>query len=187
MLKFQQAVARTSAALATGLYVITSAILAAMVVLLFLQVTLRYGMMISLPWTEEIARFLLVWFSLLASCVAAHLGQHFAFVFLVSGLPPSVRAIVVAIVLLANVLVVGTLTVYCYHYLSNLQGLYSTATGIDMRLPYASLPVSYALLTFMFAAEFIDTILGSLTGHRFSRWQHLLGAQPVPPTAVEQA
>jgi TRAP-type transport system small permease protein len=49
-----------------------------LVLVVFSQVLLRYLTYQPLAWTEELARYLFIWLSLLGAAVAVRRGQHFA-------------------------------------------------------------------------------------------------------------
>ena len=59
-----------------GLKVFTGTLLAAMVVVILLQVTFRYALNLSLAWTEEVGRYLFVWICLFGASLAYRYGQH---------------------------------------------------------------------------------------------------------------
>lgn len=56
--------------------VLLVAMLAVMVVLIFVQVVSRYVFNSSLTWTEELARYMFVWLSWIGISLAAREGQH---------------------------------------------------------------------------------------------------------------
>src|SRR6266545_2303760 len=83
---FVRAVIRIQALVATSvrildhsLFAVACALLVFLVVALFLQVLFRYVIEAPLAWTEEGARFGLVWLSMLSAAIAAREGQHFVF------------------------------------------------------------------------------------------------------------
>jgi uncharacterized RDD family membrane protein YckC len=66
-------------------------ILSGMAVVVFLQVIFRYLLNLPLFWTEEFARYSLVWASLLGSAVAVKRGQHIAVTIFMDRLPKALR------------------------------------------------------------------------------------------------
>jgi TRAP-type C4-dicarboxylate transport system permease small subunit len=56
--------------------IITIAMVLVMTVLVIMQVLLRYVFSSSLSWTEEIARYLMIWVSFLAAGLALRKGLH---------------------------------------------------------------------------------------------------------------
>jgi len=59
------------------------AILVAIVSVTFAQVVFRYALQVSLTWSEELARFLLMWLAALSSAYAFKIRSHFALRFVV--------------------------------------------------------------------------------------------------------
>jgi TRAP-type C4-dicarboxylate transport system permease small subunit len=63
-----------------------------MVILVFFQVIFRYVVEMPLAWTEEMARYLLVWSTYLGACIAFHEGTHINATLFVDLLPQRIRA-----------------------------------------------------------------------------------------------
>ncbi|MCF4113171.1 MULTISPECIES: TRAP transporter small permease [Dethiosulfovibrio] len=126
--------------------VLISFLLTFMVVVVFLQVVFRFIIHSSLPWSEEAARYLLIWISFLGATVGVKRGAHVgveAVVNLFGGRKR--RAIsVVAYVLEAAFFVF--LVLYGYRILSIVFCQSSPAMEISMAVPYSSLPVSSAIM-----------------------------------------
>ncbi|MDP1601632.1 MAG: TRAP transporter small permease subunit, partial [Legionella sp.] len=68
-----------------------------MCVVVLMGVFTRYVLNDALPWTEEAARFALLWMSWLGGGLAVRKGAHIAAEFLIDRLPPHVRAVIVFI------------------------------------------------------------------------------------------
>jgi TRAP-type C4-dicarboxylate transport system permease small subunit len=64
---------------------------AVMTVLVIIQVLLRYIFFYSLSWSEEVARYLMIWVSFLASALAVQKGLHIGMESLIIRLSPAVR------------------------------------------------------------------------------------------------
>jgi TRAP-type C4-dicarboxylate transport system permease small subunit len=63
------------------------------VVVVFVQVIARYILKVSLPWTEEIARFAFIWLIFLANAMAERQKEHFRVSYFVEQAPRRVRYI----------------------------------------------------------------------------------------------
>jgi TRAP-type C4-dicarboxylate transport system permease small subunit len=63
-----------------------------MAILVFFQVVFRYVVEMPLAWTEEAARYLLVWSTYLGACIAFHEGTHINATLFVDLLPHRIRA-----------------------------------------------------------------------------------------------
>ena len=67
------------------------ALLAVMVVVVFLQVVFRFVIRSSLPWSEEMARYLMVWIVFLGASIGIKRKSHIGVDALVSLLPETIR------------------------------------------------------------------------------------------------
>jgi len=76
------------------------ATMAAMVVVVSLQVLLRYAFNTSLDWAEDVARLLFVWSIFLAIPLGVKQGAHIGIELLVVQLPPTVRTCLVRLMAL---------------------------------------------------------------------------------------
>jgi TRAP-type C4-dicarboxylate transport system permease small subunit len=64
---------------------------AVMTVLVIIQVLLRYIFFYSLSWSEEVARYLMIWVSFLAAALAVQKGLHIGMESLIIRLSPAMR------------------------------------------------------------------------------------------------
>lgn len=121
-------------------------LLALMVVIVFANVVSRYYLHISLAWSEEIARFMLVWLVFLGSFLAYIHDEHLGLDILVKTFPPLLRKIVA---IGANLLVIFALyAVMEGGYLmmvANFDWL-SAAAEIPQGYIYAIIPISCGLM-----------------------------------------
>jgi TRAP-type C4-dicarboxylate transport system permease small subunit len=123
-------------------------IISAMAVDVFLEVVFRYVLLLPLFWTEEFARYCLVWSSLLAAGIAVKRGQHIAVVFVVERFPKRIRAMaalggdIFVATMLAVILWGGIyLVLLTRHQLS-------PAMRLPMSLPYMAIPTGSAIMLF---------------------------------------
>jgi TRAP-type transport system small permease protein len=123
---------------------ITILALFAMVVTTLIGVIDRFIIGFGLPWPEELARFLLIWTSLLAAALAAKHQAHFRLTFLYDHLGRTWPFIVDAVTVAALLFVAwqGILLVEIFHFQT------SPALGIQMSFVYAAVPVSMILMSF---------------------------------------
>lgn len=82
-----------------------------MVVVVSLQVLLRYAFNTSLDWAEDVARLLFVWSIFLAVPLGVKQGSHIAIELLTLRLPPPTRTFFVRVMALACA---ALMTVVCY-------------------------------------------------------------------------
>lgn len=115
--------------------------MAAMTVIIALQVFFRYVLNDALSWTEEIGRYLMIWICFLGSAMALKYGEHISVTFIQDHLPPRLRR---GVGLAIGLAVLG------FFLLGTWEGLLMTlqvadqqapATWISMAWAYACIPV----------------------------------------------
>jgi len=138
------------------LEIITIATVFVMFVSVLVGVIDRFILGFGLPWPEELARFLLIWGSLLAAAVAAKRSQHFQLTFVLRKLGTAGAMIidVVSIVALAIVVVYGVQFAWVF------RGQTSPALGLAMTWVYAAAPVSAALVIGYLARDLVVRVRG---------------------------
>ena len=82
---------KLSACSARVLYWTLVVMVSVMTVLVIIQVLLRYIFFYSLSWSEEVARYLMIWVSFLAAALAVQKGLHIGMESLIIRLSPAVR------------------------------------------------------------------------------------------------
>jgi TRAP-type C4-dicarboxylate transport system permease small subunit len=105
-------------------------------------------LLLPLFWTEEFARYCLVWSSLLAAGIALKRGQHIAVTFVAERFPRRIRTVaalggdIFVAIMLAVVLWGGIyLVILTRHQLS-------PAMRLSMSLPYMAIPTGSAVMLF---------------------------------------
>jgi TRAP-type C4-dicarboxylate transport system permease small subunit len=167
----QRAIARVARALGFVLVGAAAVLLVTMSAILFLQVIYRYVLALPLPWSEEAARFCLVWFAMLASCVAGQQGVHFSLRWAVNWLPPGSREIARILVLAFGMVVLGFIGWEACLYLAVVNDLVATATQINMFWVYLAIPVGCGSLALIQLLELLDAVAGLATHRHFGRWR----------------
>lgn len=115
-------------------------------------------------WTEEAARFLLVWLTFLGAALAYQRGRHIAVTSLVEMLPAALQRVcrvavsVVAIGFLLVLVVVG----YRYMDLQSFQR--SASLQVSMFYVYAVMPASAAIMAFYALVDLLEAMLGTSGG-----------------------
>ena len=123
-------------------------VLAAIVLVTFLQVLFRYVIQTSLGWSEELARFLFMWFAALGAGYAFKTKSHFALTFLVGRLGPSSRKGMGTLVVMV---VSAFLLVFTYQavvYVVSVRNQIAPSLRISMAIPYSSAAVGGALMLY---------------------------------------
>ena len=125
------------------------ALLAFFVVLLFVQILLRQFFQYSLPWGEELATYLFVWFAYLGAVVAAKMSAHNRVAFHFRFFPPIVKKVSEA---LADLLWVAFNLYFAwlsYDFVFNRMNLFwkSQTIGLPMKYFYMILPIAFVLMS----------------------------------------
>ncbi|MDZ7761469.1 MAG: TRAP transporter small permease [Desulfovermiculus sp.] len=120
---------------------------ALMSLIIFLQVFFRFVIYVPFPWSEECARYMMVWMAMLGSVVALRWGRHIGVRILVEKIPgqgydrfvvPLVQLCMIAfLVILAKQGL--NLTIFNVHQRS-------PAMEIPMLIPYLSLPAGALMM-----------------------------------------
>ena len=130
---------------------ILSVLLAVMVIDVLWGVFTRYVMAEQSSWTDELARFLMIWVGILGAAYASGRNQHIAIDLLPNYLNPKnqVRLTklvnVLIILFIAGVFIVGGLR---YVYISFKLGQTSPALNLPMGLVYSVLPIAGVLIIY---------------------------------------
>ncbi|WP_210401686.1 TRAP transporter small permease [Lacimicrobium sp. SS2-24] len=134
-------------------------LVAAIVICVCWQVLSRYVTQTPSAYSEEIARFLLIWLGILGSAYAYRTGAHLGLDLLVNQLPKLLRRrieMLVHILVLTFSLAVMVVGGICLMALAIDPGQYSSAMEVNMAWVYAALPISGSLMAFYaLAALFI--------------------------------
>ncbi|MCL2851507.1 MAG: TRAP transporter small permease [Defluviitaleaceae bacterium] len=155
MKQFVDKLNRLEEIIASSLLIITSLIV-------FMQVILRYGFNFTLPWVEESARYMIVWFVFLGASIGVRENAHPSMDTLQQALPgflkPIFRMIVVVICMIFCVIVIRSgMNVVISAY-----GMGSTSPALQMPLfiPYLAVPVGLTLMFIRYAVQLKDLIVG---------------------------
>jgi TRAP-type transport system small permease protein len=138
--------ATLSAAINRGVELLCAALLAVLVVDIWIGVFGRYVFELPVTWAEELARYLMIWAALLAVSCGVARREHVAVTALLHRLPIRIRRwFDVAIDLLA----LAFFAFLCYFGVDMArQGAtqYATIFNMTMAIPFASVSVSSALV-----------------------------------------
>ncbi|HRP78810.1 MAG TPA: TRAP transporter small permease [Aquamicrobium sp.] len=138
-------------------------LLGAMSVIVFTNVSLRYLTNYSIPWAEEVARYLMIWMTFLGAGLTLRYGGHVAITNLMDALSPRGQR------LLRAVIVVGLLAFFVvmiwvgYNYAMRMRFQLTPATRIPFSTIYAAIPVGFALL----AVHLLLIVRGYVAENRF--------------------
>ena len=120
--------------------------MAAMSIVVFSQVFARYVLQNSIPWSEELARFLMIWLGLVGASAIMRYDSHVAITLLLERMPPKLST-------LCKLL--GRMAIGVFLFMLIQQGFSlalffvkqkSPALRISMFIPYSSLYISGILM-----------------------------------------
>jgi TRAP-type C4-dicarboxylate transport system permease small subunit len=132
---------------------LTSAILAALLLIVLAQIVSRYVLNNSLPWTEEAARYLMIWGVLLGVSLSYRNGYLISIETFVSRLPAPVRKVLQVVNKLLSLGFIGILTVYGVNLCILGAQMESPALGLSYLWVYLAVPVGAGLLFVLFLAH----------------------------------
>jgi C4-dicarboxylate transporter DctQ subunit len=139
---------------------------AAMSVIVFLQVVFRFVIYVPFPWSEEIARYLMIWMGMLGSVVALNKGRHIGVTVIVERLPPKVYALLIPVI---QLIMVFFLLVIFKEGLSMAvfnASQRSPAMEIPMFYPYLAIPAGAALMIVEMIADILHRFFPTEAGSR---------------------
>ena len=145
--KLGYAVEAISASLEKGAKVFGSTCLAMMVLIVALQVAVRYVFVGSISWSEEITRYLMIYMAFAGMSVALKQGAHVKLELLVERFPRKVRW---AISLFINMLVLVFMFIVLWYSFIMVQRdspQESPALQISMAIPLLAVPLGYILMS----------------------------------------
>lgn len=132
--------------------------MAALIGVITLQIVSRV-FFTAVGWTEEVARFLLVWITFLGATLAFQRGRHIAVTFVVEALPlrlaqlARIAAVLVALGFLIVLIVIG------YRYMQVQSFQRSASLRLSMTYVYAVIPLSAAIMAWYALVDIIELIV----------------------------
>lgn len=133
--------------------------MAALAAVITLQIVSRM-FFTSVSWTEEVARFLLIWITFLGATLAFQQGRHIAVRMLRDSLPPTLRRIVSGAGILIAIAFLATLTWIGWTYMTLQSFQRSSALRIPMNNIYFVMPLAGALMASLSVIDLIRLCAG---------------------------
>ncbi len=113
-------------------------------------VVARYGFAASPIWTDELARYALIWAVLLAGAAALRRGEHMQIDILVSRLPRPAALVVDVLRRIVMLAILVFMTVMGALYAHKIWGMTTLALNVPRTLPTAAIPIGMGLMTVQF-------------------------------------
>ena len=127
----------------------------AMLVLVSAQIMFRYLLAISVPWTEEAARWFYAWQIFLGSALAMKRGLHLQVTFLLDRFPTGLRTAVELLIGLGSSIFCGGVA---WGSLLMMRAVYTLDAGsfaVSTSFLYLAIPVSLVLMLWLSGAAFL--------------------------------
>ncbi|MDR1495865.1 MAG: TRAP transporter small permease [Clostridiales Family XIII bacterium] len=130
--------------------------IAVAVVVIFMQIIMRYVFNNSLSWSEELARYLFIWFSWLGVSIGQRNGEHISVTLLTDRLKPAPQKVVIFIKDIITLLILLVLVYYGVVVVGKQisMGVVSVALKIPMYVIYFSMPLGCLLMAIRVVAGF---------------------------------
>lgn len=123
-----------------------SALLIVMVVVVFLQVIFRFILRASLPWSEELSRYVMVWIAFLGAAIGVRRKSHIGVEALIIILPKNWQKWAGFFVSLCSAVFFAFLVKYGRLILRTVVFQRSPAMELSMAIPYSAILVGGALM-----------------------------------------
>ncbi|MEA2117844.1 TRAP transporter small permease [Halovibrio sp. HP20-50] len=136
--------------------------MAALIGVITLQIVSRV-LFTAVGWTEEVARFLLVWITFLAGTLAFQRGRHIAVTFVVDALPGRLSQIARITALLVVLAFMLTLIVIGYRYMQVQSFQKSASLRLSMTYVYAVMPICAAIMAWYALVDIIELLINGET------------------------
>jgi TRAP-type C4-dicarboxylate transport system permease small subunit len=121
-----------------GVDFLLALILAAMTIIVFLQVFFRYALNSPLPWPEEIARLMIVWLTFIGGYMALREKKHIGFNLLMKKLPNHIEHIIT---------IVGKILVILFLFVMIKEGIGFVRRFATVPMSYTQLPIGIVAYT----------------------------------------
>ncbi len=104
----------------------------------FAQVVSRYVLQTSLAWSEELARFLLLWLGSLTAAYAFKTKAHFALRFVVARFSERLQKATYTAVVVILTVFLGVFIYQAFQYTLSVRNQIAPGTQMSMSIPYSS-------------------------------------------------
>jgi TRAP-type C4-dicarboxylate transport system permease small subunit len=127
-----------------------------MSVTVLLQVFFRFVVYLPFPWSEEIARYLMIWVGMVGSFVALRKGRHIGVTFLVEKLPAALDRVLTPLVQATLIAFLAVIAREGLHLAIANAAQKSPAMMIPMIYPYLAIPVGASLMMIELTAGLLN-------------------------------
>lgn len=127
-------------------------LLGTMTIVVFLQVFSRFVLKGSLPWSEEVARYLMVWAVFIGASIGAKTGAHIGVEAFVRLFPPAFQRPMIVLSCFFTVLFCGLVVVLSSKVVLNIYQAEQVSPAMEMPMhwAYLAVPVGALLMSIRF-------------------------------------
>ncbi len=136
---------------------IVFAMMVAMTVVIILQIIFRF-FFTALSWSEEVARFLLVWSSLLAAAIGFKRGSHITVTFLVTRFPEKIKKTLGVIAYIFEAIFFFIVIIFGITLMKVQSSQTSAALLISMSYIYAIYPIGGSIILLHLIAHILELL-----------------------------
>ena len=137
------------------------ALVAAIALIVISSVIFRYGFNNSLAWSEDAAKFLMVWLAFIGAPLGFHHGAHVAIELVPQGAPPALRRILRSLVYAVVLVLMVVLTWHAWLFAWNGRTQVALTIGdVSMFWIFLAMPIGAAVM----AAVALELLLATLFG-----------------------
>ncbi|WP_191601809.1 TRAP transporter small permease [Marinomonas algicola] len=128
---------------------------AIMTLVILVQVFFRYVLNNSFPWSEELARYLMVWMTFLTLPVVSRLGQHAALEIILGSLPHKLNTILQLILYGLIGIVLFIAFDKSYDFAAKGTRMLATSLPVTKAWSYAAMPVGFGVMMLVYLELFL--------------------------------
>lgn len=133
------------------------AMIAVMVVVVFAQVFCRFVLRASLPWSEELSRYVMVWISMLGASIGIRRKGHVGVEAIVMMLPGGLRKLASMVTTLIACCFFTGMIIFGVRICGIVAAQESPAMEISMAIPYGALVAGGLLMLLYSVEELVNT------------------------------
>ncbi len=141
-----------------SLEIVLCILLSFLTIITFSQVVARYVFEAPLSWSEELARFILLWLAMLSAAYGFKIKTHFALMFVVNRTSFKFRIYVYFYVTLIVSIFLIIFIYYSFIFVMGVNGHLAPALQIPMEIPYSSTIVGGILMLYYVLINLVDEI-----------------------------
>jgi len=148
---------------------LVTGLLGTMIIVVFLQVFFRFVVKGSLPWSEELSRYLMVWTVFIGASIGAKQGAHIGVEALVSMFPAKLKRFCIILAGFFSVAFCIIIAIISFKVILLLykSGQLSPAMRIPIYWAYMAIPIGMTLTSLRFIQATLNTLTMLREGERY--------------------